>query len=269
MRLAATLVASGLILAVWPSPSLAEPTVMATGSELGMATLITESTLPQTEIEVEFSFAKSDASRTYEFGLNSVQYAWGTLLGLKLSVPITMIEPRGDAGPTVAGLGDIGVLAKSAPIVSREHLFALGGAVGLTLPTGSESRDLGGTLAVAPGLLAGKAWRLGDRVAALQADAFYSWQLNEPADTDREQRFSANVTSVLTLAPRLTPILELNTVRVVAGDPALRGRWQGYITPGLSVQPADRWDIRAGVQVPVTGAREFDYNVMILVTRGF
>jgi hypothetical protein len=269
MRLAATLAASGVVLGVWMSPSLADTTVMPTVSELGMNTLVTENTLPQTAIEVGFSFAQSDASRTYELGLTSVEYAWGTMLGLKVSVPLTILEPRDDAGPTVAGIGDVGILAKSAPIVSREHLFALGGAVGITLPTGDESRDLGGTLALAPGLLAGKAWRIGDRVAVLQADAFYSWQLNEPADTDREERFSANVASLLALAPRLTAMLELNTARVVEGDPALRGRWQGYVTPGLSVQPADNWDVRAGVQVPVTGAREFDYNVIILVTKGF
>jgi hypothetical protein len=269
MRRAAALLASGLLLGVWTSLALAETAPMMTGSELATATFVTEGTLPQTEIEVGFSFAKSDTDRTYEFALNSVQYAWGTMLGLKLSVPVTIIEPRDNEGSTVAGLGDVGILAKSAPIVSREHLFAVGGAVSLTLPTGSESRGLGGMLAVAPGLLGVKAWRLGDRVAALQGDAFYSWQLDEPAESDREERFSANLTSVLTLTPRLTAIVELNSARVVEGDPALRGRWQGYVTPGLSVQPADRWDVRAGVQVPVTGAREFDYSVIILVTKGF
>jgi hypothetical protein len=251
------------------SPSLADSMSTAVVDELVAATFVTEGTLPATEIEAGFSFHKSDANRTYHLGLTSVQYAWGTLLGLKLSVPFTMIEPRGDAGPTVAGVGDINVLAKSAPIVSADDLFALGGGVKVTLPTGSESRGLGGVLAVAPGLLAGKAWRMGDRIAALQADAFYSWQLNEPAELDREERFSANLTSALMLAPRVTAILEINSVRVVEGDPALRGRWQGYVTPGLSVQPADRWDIRAGVQVPFTGTREFDYNVILLVTKGF
>lgn len=238
-------------------------------AELVTATLVTEGTLPATEIEAGFSFHQSDADRTYHLGLTSIQYSWGTLLGLKVSVPFTMVEPRGDTGPTVAGIGDVNILAKSAPIVSANDLFALGGGVKVTLPTGSESRGLGGMLAVAPGLLAGKAWRMADRVAALQADAFYSWQLNEPAELDREERFSANLTSAVTLSARVTAILELNSVRVVEGNPALRGRWQGYVTPGLSVQPADRWDIRGGVQVPFTGTREFDYNVIILVTRGF
>ena len=269
MRLAITLGAAGLLLGFWMSPSRAETTPSAVINELSTSTLVTEGTLPATEIEVGFSFQKSDASRTYQLGLTSLQYAWGTLFGLKLSVPVTMIEPRGDAGPTVAGIGDVSILAKSAPIVSAEDLYALGGAVSITMPTGSESRGLGGTWAVAPGLLAGKAWRMGDRVAALQADAFYSWQLNEPAELDREERFSANLAAVLTLSPRLTAILELNSARVVEGDPALRGRWQSYVTPGLSVQPTDSWNIRAGVQVPFTGAREFDYNVIVLVTRGF
>src|SRR5262245_42275534 len=122
------------------SPSRAQSLPAADIYDLATATFVTESTLPVTEIEAGFSFHKSDTDRTYHLGLTSLQYAWGTLLGLKLSVPFALVEPRGDAGPTVAGIGDVSILAKSAPIVSADDLFALGGGIKVTLPTGSESR---------------------------------------------------------------------------------------------------------------------------------
>lgn len=241
------------------------------------ATFITEGVLPATEIEAGLSFIGSDVQREYQFGFSSLQYAWGNTLGLKLVVPFAVIEPRGD-GPTLAGPGDVQLLAKSAPLVSHEHLVALGGALKLTLPSGSEARGLGGTLALAPGFLAGKAWRLGDRILALQADAFYSWQLNRPASIetesgssspDRDQRFTANLTVAHAPLPWLTGILEVNTIAVIAGDPELRGRFQMYLTPGVSLEPAAGWSFRAGVQVPLTRARELDYNVIFLATKGF
>jgi Putative MetA-pathway of phenol degradation len=241
------------------------------------ATFVTEGVLPATEIEAAFSFVSSDAQREYQFGLSSLQYAWGTTFGLKLVVPFAVIEPRGD-GPSVAGPADVQLLAKYAPLVSHEHLFALGAAVKLTVPTGSEPRGLGGTLALAPGLLAGKARRLGDAILALQADAFYSWQLNTPArietesgssSPDREQRLTADLTAALAPIRWLTAILEVNTATVIAGDPGLRGRVQLYLTPGVSLEPAARWSLRVGVQVPLTSARELDYNVIFLATKGF
>ena len=38
---------------------------------------------------------------------------------------------------------------------------------------------------------------------------------------------------------------------------------------GVSLEPAAGWNLRVGVQVPLTSARELDYNVIFLATRGF
>ncbi len=235
-------------------------------------TFITEGAVPVTEIEVGFSFeggfssSKMPENRTYQFGLTSLQYGWRNTLGVKLVVPFTIIHPRED-GPSAGGPGDIELLLKYAPIVSAKHLFALGTGVKLTLPSGSESRGLGGTFAVAPAVFAGKAWKLGDTDLSLQGDAFYSCQLNDTPD--REQRFSANLTTAAAPLRWLTGLLELNTVTITEGDHALRGRVQLYLTPGLAVEPAPGWNVRAGVQLPVTSAREFDFNFIFLVTKGF
>jgi hypothetical protein len=241
------------------------------------STFVTEGVVPATEIEVGFSLVKSDTQRVYQFGFSSLQYAPVSTFSLKLFVPFAVIDPRDD-GPTVGGPGDLQALAKYAPLRSHEHLFALGGAVRLTLPSGSESRGLGGTLALAPGLLAGKAWRLGSTIVALQADLFYSWQLNQPApietdsgssSPDREQQLTANLTAALAAVSWLTAIVELNSVTVIAGDPGLRERLQLYLTPGVAVEPVPTWSVRAGVQVPLTSARQSDYNVFVFATKSF
>jgi hypothetical protein len=195
------------------------------------------------------------------------------MLGLKLVVPFSVVDPRDD-GATVAGPRDLQLLAQSAPLVSRTHLFGLGAAVRLTLPTGSEQRGLGGALALAPGLLAGKVWRVGDSIVGLQADAFYEWRLDRPPrvdgeSPDRAQRFTANLPAAFAAVRALTAILEVNAVTLVAGDPALRGRGQVYVTPGFSLEPVPGWSFRAGVQVPLTSARELNYNVTFFATRGF
>jgi hypothetical protein len=274
-RLAALLMV--MWLALWPETSPAGGQDTPADNIPLSATFVTEGVVPATEIEAAFSFVSSDVQREYQFGLSSLQYAWGTTFGLKLVVPFAVIEPRDD-GPSVAGPGDVQLLAKYTPLVSRERLLALGAAVKLTVPTGSEPRGLGGTLALAPGLLAGKAWRLGDTVLALQADAFYSWQLNRPArvetesgssSPDREQRLTANLTTALAPIRWLTAILEVNTVTVIAGDPGLRERVQMYLTPGVSLEPTAGWSLRVGVQVPLTSARELDYNVSVFATKGF
>ena len=236
-------------------------------------TFVTESVLPATEIETGFSFESTDDQHRYQFGLTSLQYSWGTAVGVKLVVPFSVIEPR-DEDATVAGPRDLQVLVKSAPVVSPTHLFALGAAFKLTLPSGSERRGLGGVLAAAPGLLAGKAWRVGGSVVALQADAFCEWRLDRPARVDgerpdRDQRFTANLTAAVAAIRALTAIFEVNAATLIAGDPALRGRGQIYVTPGLSLDPVPGWSFRAGMQVPLTSAREVSYNVVFFATRGF
>ncbi len=239
-------------------------------------TLITEGATPATDAEVTFTLSKSAVERNYGIGLSSLQYAPIPAFGIKLAVPATVREPRAHE-PTVGGIGDVSVMAKYAPLMLAERQLAVSGGIKLTLPTGSEKRDLGGQLAVTPFLAVGK----GLAAFSLQADAGYTWQLNRPraieADEedapplrpDREEQITANLTGTYSPHSRLSLILELNTVTIMSGDETLNERVQLYITPGLSVDPATGWNLRAGIQVPVSSAQAFDYNLIVILTRGF
>ena len=240
------------------------------------ATLITEGAVPATEIEAAFTASKSSTERVYGFGLSSLQYAPVPSFGMKLVLPAAVRDPR-DSEPTVAGMSDVSLMLKYAPVLLPEQQFAFSGGVTLTFPTGSERRDLGGQFAVAPFLAAGK----GFGPFSLQADVAYRWQLNRPRELEPEEEggervrlpkehgVTANLTVTYSPLKWLAALLELNSATVLhRGDP-LTERVQLYLTPGVSLEPAEGWNLRAGIHLPVTSAREVDYSLIVILTRGF
>ncbi len=64
-------------------------------------------------------------------------------------------------------------------------------------------------------------------------------------------------------------ILERNGATLLKGDRELKDRLQLYVTPGLVLEPVKNWNVRAGVQLPVTSAKEFDYQLIVAVMREF
>jgi hypothetical protein len=268
----------GLVLVVGVGPSLARASEEAkSAEEVSLApTLITEGATPATELEGSFTMSKSETERGYGFGFSSIQYAPLPSFGVKLVVPFAVRDPR-DTEPTVGGIGDVSLMAKYAPLLLPAQQLALSGGVTLTFPTGSERRDLGGQLAVAPFLAAGKAFG----PFSLQADVAYRWQLNKPRQFEpdeegaeavrpqKEEGVTANLTATYSPVKRLFLILELNSVTVLRGDEELNKRVQLYLTPGVSVEPAEGWNLRAGIRLPVTSAKEVDYSLIVILTKGF
>lgn len=271
------IVAVGLALLVlgFPLPVLAGAEGQNAEEVSLPSTLVTEGATPATEVEGTFTTSKSKTERAYGFALSSLQYAPVPSLGLKLAIPFAVRDPS-DTEPTVGGIGDVSLMAKYAPLLLPAQQFALSGGLKLTFPTGSERRDLGGMFAFTPFLAAGK----GFGPFSLQADAAYSWQLNrprkiepemegeEPVRPDKEQVVTANLAATYSPVERVGLILELNSVTVVRGDEELKERMQLYLTPGVSVEPAKGWNLRAGIQFPVTSAKEFDFNVIVILTKG-
>lgn len=265
----------GLLVLGHPSPAPA-----GEGSELAEevslpSTLVTEGAMPATEVEATFTTSRSKAERGYGFGLSSIQFAPIPSFGIKLAVPFTIRDPK-DGEPTVGGIGDVSLMAKYAALMVPAQQLALSGGLKLTFPTGSQKRGLGGKFALAPFLAGGK----GLGPLSLQADLAYSWQLNrprgvepeeggEPVRPEKDQGLTANLTATYSPVEWLALILELNSVTVVRGEEELKKRVQLYLTPGVSVRPAQAWDLRAGMQVALTSAKEFDYSLIMILTKGF
>ncbi len=239
-------------------------------------TLITEGAVPATEVEGTFTTSRSETERAYGFALSSIQYAPVPSFGIKLAIPTFVLDPR-DSEPTVAGIGDVSLMLKYAPLLLPAQQFALAGGVVVGFPTGSERRGLGGQLAVAPFVATGKAFG----PFSLQADAAYRWQLNRPREIEPEEEgeeavrphkehgVTANLTATYSPLKWLAVLLELNSVTVLHRDDPLTERVQLYLTPGVSVEPAEGWNLRAGIHLPVTSAKELDYSLIVILTKGF
>ena len=99
----------------------------------------------------------------------------------------------------------------------------------------------------------------------VMAEVAYGWNLNNVRG-QREQELTANLAVGWPVSRWFTPFLELNTVTMIQGaveenSPGLRGRTQIYLTPGFNVRPLPGVTLRAGVELPASGARAFDYRV--------
>jgi hypothetical protein len=176
---------------------------------------------------------------------------------VEVEIPWVVLAPS--AGPSAGGVGDIELENKF--LIFRSITLPALIAVGFdtTLPTGSAGRGLGGDAAIEPFGRAAVALGPFD----LLGEVTYEWNLNAHVHGERAQELTSGLAVGYIATDRLTPLLELNTVTLVRGQDApsapLRGRTQLYLTPGANVRVAPGTVARFGVELPVSGARQFDY----------
>ena len=135
------------------------------------------------------------------------------------------------------------------------------------LPSGSRARGLGGAHAIEPFLTAGIALGPFDLIG----EVAYEWILNGDQHP-REQAFSASLAIAYPASRWFTPLLELATVTQTCGPAgtetegsgaeSLRHKTQLYLVPGFNIRPRPGMTLRAGVQVPVTTTKSFDYRFL-------
>jgi hypothetical protein len=140
-------------------------------------------------------------------------------------------------------------------------MAAVAGGFELRLPSGSERRGLGGEFGVEPFLTAAIALGPFDVIGEIA----YECNLNN-VHGQREQELTANLAVGWPVSRWFTPLLELNTVTMIQGtveedSPKLGGRTQIYLTPGFNVRPLPGVTFRAGVELPTSSAKTFDYRV--------
>jgi len=217
--------------------------------------VVTRRPVIERELELRTKYEKLGGNRAIEtFG--SIEYPVLPWWQIDLEIPVVVNDPSD--GPSMAGFGDMELENKFLLYKSVEHRALVAGGLELTLPSGSRSRGLGGEFAVEPFLTAGIALGPFDLLASIS----YEWILNGP--TPREQNLEWNIALGYPFSRWFTPFVELNSVTQTGGtrdDGNIIGKVQMYLTPGFNVSPLPGMTFRAGVQLPMTSARTFDFAV--------
>src|SRR5262249_26875275 len=148
-------------------------------------------------------------------------------LQLGLEIPLVITDPKGE--PSETGLGDVTLSARVALWSSLERRALVVAGTELTLPTGSQSRGLGGDTSVQPFVPAGVA----EGPVDLIGEVGYQWTVAGEASGAEE--LLASLAAGYVGWRRVTPSLEVNLVHQTRGHGELVGRTQVYLTPGLGV----------------------------------
>jgi hypothetical protein len=254
MRLCAALV--GLALLLFASEALADED--EEGEETGVERfypIVTRRPVVEREIEVEVEHTKGRDGRETDLAA-ALELPILPRWQVELEVPFVIADPR--HGDTEAGAGDLALENKILLYHAPEHDLRVAAGATLVMPSGSEDPVLGGDLAVEPFLTAGAA------VGPLAAigEASYEWTL----DPVHEERVSTGLALAWSVTDWLTPFGEVRTVTPTHG--AERAS-QAYLVPGLNLHPLPGVTTSVGVQLPVTGARDFDHQVRGLVVWEF
>jgi hypothetical protein len=220
--------------------------------------VVTRRPVIERELETSFQHSKSREGRTSRFS-SALEWPITPWWQVEVEMPFLYQNPNDVA--STAGPGDLELQSKFLLWKSVQRLALLSGGFELRLPSGSERRGLGGEIAVEPFVTGGIALGPFDVIAAIA----YEWNLNNVRGP-REQQLTADLAVGWPVSRWFTPFLELNTVSKIQGQEdedavKLRGRTQLYLTPGFNVRPRPGATFRMGVELPVSGRREFDYRI--------
>jgi Putative MetA-pathway of phenol degradation len=220
--------------------------------------IVTRRPVIERELELGFQGTGSREGRTSQVS-GALEWPMTPWWQIEVEAPLVIRHPLD--GVSTAGPGDLTVENKFMLWKSIQHLVAVAGGFELQLPSGSERRGLGGEFGIEPFLTAGTALGPLD----VMTEVAYEWNLNNVRG-QREQELTANLAVGWPVSRWFTPLLEVNTVTMIQGaveedSPTLRGRTQIYLTPGFNIRPLPGVTLRAGVELPTSGARAFDYRV--------
>jgi hypothetical protein len=181
-----------------------------------------------------------------------------------------------DEGPTVTGHGDLGINLRFIAYNGPHMMLTMG--LGIDTPTGDSRRGLGeGHTTLVPGLLNlidfGRGW-----VLQSQAAVEIPVAVREDVENTFSYNFALGKTLLWTVQPHehgshargihdVTPFVELNGATILNG--AVYGRTTIDITPGIFMVLGERNEFNFGASFPISGARNFDYQILMSWIRHF
>lgn len=239
--------AAGHALHAHPGASIAHP-------------IVSESPLPESHIRLDYVFADAGDAKEH-VAAATVEYAFVPEFSVELSVPYVWLDPKD--GDRADHFGDSEVAFKYATYRwTDQHLLP---AVGLAVavPTGDEERDIGSD----------HVWELEPfaRVGIWHGDFEFiagvalAIPLNRAGDEKEEDDFGVhyNLSTLYHVMPSLQALIELHGESVWGDADDTHAL---YVSPGLTAQPFEEKSITigAGVSLPLTDDREFDFAVNVV-----
>lgn len=215
--------------------------------------LITSKAFPEQHLTVGGRFGRNGTNVSEYFG--RLDYRVNGLTDIGITSGALSINPN--IGPTEAGPGDTVLSVNRVLAFSTVNRALASAGLNLALPTGNDRRGLGnGGIVFEPGLRAGVDWKqIVVQVAGALAVPAGRSNNNSQANLDVAigRYFFPN--------PRLqiTPMIELNTATRISGSSY--GETKSAILPLVRVKWLG-WAVGVGIQVPITGARDFDVRPM-------
>jgi hypothetical protein len=220
--------------------------------------LVTRRPIIERELEFKLNYTKGLEEREIE-ATAALEFPILPRLQFEIEVPFLILDP--DEGKVVAGFGDLELQAKLQVFKSVQYRALVAFGLESKLASGSSSRGLGGEYAIEPFLTAGIALGPFDLIG----EVAYEWILNGD-DHPREQEFTARLALAYPVSRWFTPLLELVTVTMTRGpaddEEGVLHKTQVYVVPGVNIRPRPGMTFRAGFQVPLTKAKEFDYQFL-------
>src|SRR5262245_1824387 len=218
-------------------------------------TLLTKRSVIERELEFKFNYEHGKEGRSFEW-VGALEWVILPRWQVELEVPIVLQDPK--EGTQQAGIGDLELTNRFLLYKGLEPPLLVTAGLEAKMPTGSQSRGTGGEASIEPWLAVGMALGAFD----LQGSVAYEWGLKDPW----EQQFEAAAAVSYRLSRWFTPLLEMQLTYLTKGesDDPLLNRAQISILPGFNVRLLPGTTFAAGVEVPFTNAKAFDYAVRAL-----
>ncbi len=211
--------------------------------------LLTSKAFPEQHIIVGGRFGRNGTDISEYMGI--LEYRLNGLTNIGIMSRILSINPH--IGSTESGLGDTVLAVNRVLAFSTRYRALTSAGLDLTVPTGNDRRGLGnGEVVFSPSLRAGVdlepvVVQIAGAVAVPAGTSMSNSQATLDIAIGRYVFPNRHV--------QITPMIELNTATALSGSSS--GETKSAILPLIRMKWL-RWAVGVGVQVPITGARDFD-----------
>src|SRR5262245_58002393 len=216
-------------------------------------TLLTKRSVLERELEFKFNYEKNSDLKSFEW-VAALEWVILPRWQMELEVPVVLQGPS--EGPNQKGIGDLELTNRFLLNQGLTPATLVTFGLETKLRTGSERKGTGGEATLEPWLAGGIAVGPFD----LQGSIAYEMALRRP-----DQQLETAAAVAYRLSRWFTPLLEIELTkqtREASGEPLPNAQFS--ILPGFNVNPLPGVTLAAGIEIPLTQSKAFDYAVRAL-----